>query len=241
MKRFNYLFFCIAIVTTCICYTSCQSNGKAKGEIKLTNALDSASYALGVINGNGIKDLLDKLPGEPIKTEVLMAAIEEAIKKNPDQFQMDIESANTFLTQYFQEQQNKEGEKNLEIGKKFLEENKTKQGIITTESGLQYKVVTEGNGERPKITDKVKVHYSGELLDGTVFQSSIEQGEPVSFAVAQIIEGWKEGLQIMPVGSKYIFWIPSDLAYGASGTRDGKIKPNSTLKFEVELFEIIKE
>ena len=121
-----------------------------------------------------------------------------------------------------------------------MNENKTKKDVITTESGLQYQVVTEGTGEKPTAEDKVKVHYTGTLLDGTVFDSSVERGEPAEFGVGQVIKGWTEVLQLMPAGSKYIVWIPSELAYGERGA-GGDIKPNSTLKFEIELLEIVKD
>lgn len=128
---------------------------------------------------------------------------------------------------------------NKAAGEKFLAENKTKEGVITTESGLQYKVETEGTGAKPTAEDQVKVHYTGTLLDGTKFDSSVDRGEPAVFGVGQVIKGWTEILQIMPVGSKYVIWVPSDLAYGEQGTRG--IKPNSTLKFEVELLDIVKD
>lgn len=126
----------------------------------------------------------------------------------------------------------------LLAGKKFLEENGKKEGVITTSSGLQYKVLKAGDGAKPKATDKVKVHYHGTLLDGTVFDSSVERGEPVTFGLNQVIPGWTEGVQLMPKGSKYRFFIPYDLAYGSRAT--GKIKPYSTLIFDVEFLGIEK-
>ncbi len=123
-------------------------------------------------------------------------------------------------------------------GEVFLAENGQKEGVVTTESGLQYEVVKAGKGALPKETDKVKVHYHGTLIDGTVFDSSVDRGEPAEFGVNQVIRGWVEGLQLMPVGSKYKFYIPQELAYGAQG--QGSITPYSTLIFEVELIAIVK-
>ncbi len=120
----------------------------------------------------------------------------------------------------------------------FLAENKKKEGVIETASGLQYKVVTMGTGAKPSATDRVKVHYHGTLLDGTVFDSSVERGEPITFGLNQVIAGWTEGVQLMPIGSKFIFYIPSNLAYGDRAA--GSIKPGSTLIFEVELLDIEK-
>ncbi len=121
-------------------------------------------------------------------------------------------------------------------GERFLEENKTKPGIITTESGLQYEVLKMGKGKRPAATDKVRVHYHGTLIDGTVFDSSVERGEPISFGLNQVIAGWTEGVQLMPVGSKFRFFIPQELGYGSHEA--GSIPPYSTLIFEVELLGI---
>jgi len=128
------------------------------------------------------------------------------------------------------------GEANLIEGEKFLAENKVKEGVKTTESGLQYKVLTMGDGAKPAATDTVKVHYSGKLLDGTEFDSSYARNEPISFALNRVIPGWTEGVQLMPVGSKFIFYIGPELAYGEGG--GGPIPPNSTLVFEVELLAI---
>ena len=125
---------------------------------------------------------------------------------------------------------------NASEGEKFLLENRTKEGVVVTDSGLQYKVLTMGEGARPAATDRVRVHYRGTLLNGEEFDSSYARGEPISFELDKVIPGWTEGLQLMPSGSKFMFWIPPDLAYGASG--GGPIGPNATLTFEVELLGI---
>lgn len=126
----------------------------------------------------------------------------------------------------------------IAAGKKFLEENKLKEGVVTTESGLQYEVIKMGKGAKPTATDKVKVHYHGTLTDGTVFDSSVDRGEPITFALNQVIPGWTEGVQLMPVGSKFRFYVPQELGYGAR--QAGSIPPYSTLIFEVELLGIEK-
>ena len=130
------------------------------------------------------------------------------------------------------------GANNLAEGKKFLADNKGKEGVQTTESGLQYKVLTMGDGAKPAATDTVKVHYSGKLLDGTEFDSSYARNEPISFALNRVIPGWTEGVQLMPIGSKFVFYIAPELGYGEGG--GGPIPPNSTLVFEVELLDIEK-
>lgn len=216
--------------------TSC-GGGSIPSE-KLNKAVDSASYALGVSTGASYKENLKNLPGEEIDVDNVIAGFVQAIKG--DSLKMTPEAAQRYLNNYFMEAQTREANENKEAGEKFLAENKTKDGIFTTESGLQYQVITEGTGAKPTATDRVKVHYTGTLLDGTKFDSSLDRGEPTVFGVNQVIKGWTEGLQLMPVGSKYIFWIPSELAYGRQGAgRD--IKPNSVLKFEVELLEIVKD
>jgi len=138
-----------------------------------------------------------------------------------------------------QEKRNKESEENQTVGTAFLEENATKEGVVQTESGLQYKVLTAGTGASPTDKDKVKVHYKGTLLDGTEFDSSYKKNEPAEFIVGRLIPGWIEALQIMKEGDKYEIYVPANLGYGAGGT--GTIPPNSVLKFEMELIEIIKE
>ena len=131
--------------------------------------------------------------------------------------------------------------KNKEAGDAFLAANKDKDGVETTESGLQYQVITQGDGPRPTVDDMVRVHYKGTLLDGETFDSSYERNEPAVFALRQVVPGWQEGIALMPVGSKYRFWIPSELGYGEQGTPGGPIGPNQVLVFEVELQDIVKQ
>ena len=201
--------------------------------------MDSASYAIGISTGAGYKENLKTLPGGEANVDDLIAGFIQAIKGDSAAMKMTPQEAQQYLQTYFVEAQAREAAKSKEEGEKFLADNKTKEGVITTESGLQYQVITEGTGVKPTAEDRVKVHYTGTLLDGTKFDSSVDRGEPAEFGVSQVIKGWTEGLQIMPAGSKYIFWIPSELAYGERGAGQD-IKPNSVLKFEVELLEVIK-
>ena len=131
------------------------------------------------------------------------------------------------------------GKRNIEEGEKFFAENAKKEGVQVTGSGLQYQVLSAGEGARPSAGDSVRVHYRGSLLDGEVFDDSYARGEPVEFALSQVVPGWQEGLQLMPVGSKYRLWIPGNLGYGEQGTPGGPIGPNATLVFEVELLDIV--
>jgi FKBP-type peptidyl-prolyl cis-trans isomerase len=143
-----------------------------------------------------------------------------------------------YLQTYFQQAAEKVANENLKIGNDFLASNKTREGVMETATGLQYEILNAGGGAKPLSTDKVKVHYHGTLIDGTVFDSSVERGSPATFGVTQVIKGWVEALQMMPVGSKWKLFIPADLAYGPRG--QGKIGPNSTLIFDVELLEIVQ-
>ena len=233
MKKINVLVATV-IVALGVSATSCESKRSAS----LKTGVDSASYAIGIANGSMFKQNLDGMPGGPVNVDDLLAGFEAALKNDTTGAKMTMEEAQTFLNTYFVEAQAKEAQKSKEEGEKFLAENKTKDGVITTESGLQYKVETEGTGAKPTKEDKVKVHYTGTLLDGTKFDSSVDRGEPAEFGVTQVIPGWTEILQILPVGSKYTIWVPSELGYGERGTRG--IKPNSTLKFEIELLDIVK-
>lgn len=230
MKKVSVLV--AAAVVSGMFFTLCGP----KTNVSLKSDVDSVSYAIGVSTGLGYKENLKTLPGAEANVDALIAGFVQAIKG--DSTKMNMEEAREYMQKYFVEASAKEANKTKEEGEKFLADNKTKSGVITTESGLQYQVITEGTGAKPTAEDHVKVHYTGTLLDGTKFDSSIDRGEPAEFPVSQVIKGWTEGLQLMPVGSKYIFWIPSDLAYGDRGAGQ-MIKPNSTLKFEVELLEIV--
>lgn len=234
MKKISVLVATV-IVAMSASFTSCDSHKSAS----LKTAVDSASYAIGINTGANYRTNLKTLPGGEANIDDLIAGFIQAIKGDSAAMKMTPETAQQYLQTYFVEASAKEAAQNKEAGEKFLAENKTKEGVITTESGLQYKVEKEGTGEKPTAADRVKVHYTGTLLDGTKFDSSVDRGEPAEFGVSQVIRGWTEGLQIMPAGSKYIFWIPSDLAYGERGAGQD-IKPNSVLKFEVELLEVIK-
>ena len=202
-----------------------------KGQVVLANDLDSLSYAIGVNIGQSLR-------AQNVKpnTEVLKNAINDILSQGS--LVISEAECGAFIQNYFQKAASVVGNANLKAGNDFLEKNKLKDGVITTASGLQYEVITAGIGAKPLTTDKVKVHYHGTLIDGTVFDSSVERGTPATFGVTQVIQGWVEGLQLMPMGSKYKFFIPANLAYGPNG--QGKIGPNSALVFDVELIEIIK-
>lgn len=194
--------------------------------------MEKVSYALGLSLGSNLKS--NGLDGLDYKK--LAKGIEDLMEGA--QPEMSIEEAQAIINAYFQELQNKAFEANIAEGKKFLAENAAREGVVTLESGLQYEVLTAGNGATPKASDTVKVHYHGTLLSGDVFDSSVKRGEPATFGVTQVIRGWVEALQLMPVGSKWKLFIPSDLAYGAQGAGQS-IAPHTTLVFEVELIEIV--
>lgn len=234
MKKISVLVATV-IVAMGMGVTSCDSHKSAS----LKTGADSVSYAIGISTGAGYKENLKTLPGDPANVDDLIAGFLQAIKGDSSAMKMTQQEAEAYIQTYLRDASMKDAQKTKEEGEKFLAENKTKDGVFTTESGLQYKVEKEGTGAKPTKEDKVKVHYTGTLLDGTKFDSSVDRGEPAEFGVTQVIPGWTEILQIMPVGSKYVIWVPSELAYGERGNRG--IKPNSTLKFEVELLDIVND
>lgn len=194
--------------------------------------MDKLSYALGMsMASNLMNSGLQQLD-----VESFVKAFTEIMNNTTPS--MSPREANQVIQDYFSKQQDEMLSRNLDAGRAFLEENGKKEQVISLPSGLQYEVLVEGNGAMPKATDKVKCHYHGTLLNGTVFDSSVERGQPAVFGVNQVIKGWVEALQLMSEGSKWRLFIPSELAYGEQGA-GGSIEPNATLIFDVELLEIV--
>jgi len=229
---------CLSLAAVVILLVSCNKNGATQKPIK--TELDSVSYAIGMDVAKNVKASF-----EDFDNDLFIQGFTNVLDSTD--ILIDATVAQQVVRTYFQKKQKadaakakEEGEKAKVDGIKFLEDNKSKEGVQTTESGLQYIVLKEGTGEKPTTSSKVKVHYHGTLIDGTVFDSSVDRGEPTEFGVTQVIKGWTEGLQLMNVGAKYKFFVPSNLAYGANPRPGGVIKPNSTLIFDVELLEIVK-
>ena len=194
--------------------------------------MDKISYALGLsIANNFLSSGINKLD-----IETFAKAIDDVL--NQKQTSMNYDEAKNVINEYFTKLQDEKLTINLKAGQEFLAINKNRPGVVTLPSGLQYEIIKEGHGKIPAATDQVKCHYHGTLIDGTVFDSSVQRGTPATFGVNQVIKGWVEALQLMPVGSKWKLFIPSDLAYGAQGAGQS-IEPNSTLVFEVEVLDIV--
>ncbi len=196
----------------------------------VNSKMDKLSYALGLSMGQNFKmSGVASLNVEDF-AEAIKAVYENTEKK------MSYDEAKQVVQDYFKQLESSIADNNARAGKLYLEENAKAEGVKVTKSGLQYKVIEQGNGETPGPNDVVTVHYQGRLIDGTVFDSSIERGEPATFAVGQVIPGWVEGLQMMKEGDTWQLTIPSELAYGSHGT--GPIQPNSTLIFDVKLLKV---
>jgi FKBP-type peptidyl-prolyl cis-trans isomerase FklB len=194
--------------------------------------MDKFSYAIGL----GIGQNLLSMGAQGINVEDFAQAVADVLNRRPTAITHT--EAREIVNKYFTELEEKMNAENIEKGKSFLAENAKKPGIVTLASGLQYEVIKEGNGKKPGAADRVKCHYEGTLIDGTLFDSSIKRGEPAVFGVNQVIKGWVEALQLMTEGSKWRLFIPSELAYGAQGAGE-MIPPHSTLIFEVELIEVL--
>ncbi len=217
----------LSVIAGGILLSSCEQNSVSN--VKLTTTQDSLSYTIGLSLGESFSqgDLKD------LNYEMLVRGMKDQMDSVPA---MELKEAEAYIQQVMAQKQEAKSELDKKAGVDFLAANKSKDGIQTTPSGLQYKVLTPGTGAKPKATDMVTVHYHGTLVDGTVFDSSVDRGEPATFGLSQVIPGWTEGLQLMNMGGKYQFFIPQELGYGARG--QGKIKPYSTLIFDVELINI---
>ena len=201
--------------------------------------MDKVSYALGLGIGHQLMDM----GAQDLNIDDFAQAIKDILAgKKP---LIAAGEAQTLVQNFFQEQEKKQraaaaerGKAAREVGEKYLEENAKKEGVVTLPSGLQYKVLREGNGRKPKATDQVKCHYEGMLVDGTLFDSSLQRGEPATFPLNGVIAGWTEGLQLMQEGAKYRFFIPYHLGYGERGA-GAQIPPFAALVFDVELIEVL--
>ncbi|HOI50472.1 MAG TPA: FKBP-type peptidyl-prolyl cis-trans isomerase [Prolixibacteraceae bacterium] len=233
--KIKSIFLMVAVVA--FIGAGCQQNGG--GKVKLETSIDSTSYALGVLIGQNNKQSLENAPGgKEINIDILAESFRQFMKG--DSTLLSAAESNQIVSEFFEKMYGKMSQDNLEAGNAYLEKNKSREGVVTTDSGLQYEVIKEGTGPKPTENDVVKVHYHGTLIDGTVFDSSVDRGEPAEFQVNRVIPGWVEALQLMPVGSKWKVYIPANLAYGERGT-GGVIGPNAALIFEVELLEIVPQ
>ena len=200
-------------------------------EVQLTDKHKKASYGLGVLVASNVK----MQSGDSLSLDALIEGIKDVFKNEP--LLMQQQECSSIVQQYMLEVAELRSSKASAEGQHFLAENKTKEGVKTTASGLQYKVITAGTGNSPLATDKATVHYTGTLIDGTVFDSSVQRGTPATFKLNEVIAGWTEALQLMREGDKWILFIPDNIGYGARG-RGAQIPPYSTLVFELELIKV---
>lgn len=227
MKKRTFIAMCLMAVAVGLLYT-CEDNAAIPtATIETTN--DSLSYAWGVQMAEALKRQTKDL--DP---DVVLAAVKESLEDNA---QFTLQECQNIVNVISSRERQKAMVENAREGEEFLAENANKPGVITTESGLQYKIIQEGSGEYPTASNTVEVHYTGKLLDGTVFDSSVERGETIEFPLTRVIRGWTEGLQLVRPGGKIELYIKPELGYGAQGS-GGSIPPNATLIFEVELVSV---
>lgn len=206
----------------------------------LATEKDRVSYMIGMQMGKSLEPVKDEVDVDVIARAIKASLAKQKLLMTDEQAQQVAEAFGRKMQTKQEEKLRKDAGDNLAAGQKFLAENAKKPEVKTTASGLQYQVLTEGKGPKPKDTDTVRVHYKGTLLNGETFDSSYDRGQPATFPLSGVIPGWREGLTLMPVGSKYKLWIPGPIGYGEMGTPGGPIPPNATLVFEVELLEIMK-
>ena len=226
----------LALAASSLVLAGCNKDSDNK-EVKLETLEQKVSYAIGVNLAQNID--VEKFAFD---TDAFSAAVNDIKAGSEPRMSMEemmatMQTFSTMQRELAMEAQKKAGEENIAAGTAFLTEKESEEGVVKTESGLMYKVITEGTGAKPSATDSVVAHYRGTLLDGTEFDSSYSRGQPATFGVSNLIPGWVEALQLMPAGSKWELYIPSSLAYGERG--NGSIPPNSTLVFELELLEIV--
>lgn len=237
---FKVSLLAAAVVVTIGCNGTTKA--VASTEIEFKNTQEKAAYAIGSSFSAQFNQMLEKQAemGMPLNKEIVLKGITDTLYGKGQLTDKDIKETLTVYGEELQavadKQIKEEAEKMAEVGKTFLADNAKKEGVMVTDSGLQYSVVTKAEGQKPAATDTVTVHYVGTLIDGTEFDSSIKRGQPATFPLNRVIPGWTEGLQLMSVGEKYKFVIPADLAYGDQGA--GTIPAGSTLLFDVELLEI---
>jgi FKBP-type peptidyl-prolyl cis-trans isomerase len=236
MKSFVFLAAAVLLASTLI---SCSQSAKDETTTvtELNTFAEKSSYAIGMDVASSLSQIKDDLDHAALLQGLSDALAERELLLSDEEAQQVMQEFSQNLQTRQAADRTAAGARNLEEGRNFLAKNKEGEGVVTTASGLQYRVLQEGNGPSPKATDRVTVNYSGKLIDGTEFDSSYKRGEPASFAVNGVIAGWGEALQLMKVGGKYELFIPSDLAYGERGAGQA-IGPNATLIFEVELLKI---
>jgi len=230
-------FAAVVMVYSLAVISSLAQDEAAESATPFDNLADRASYAIGFQMGSGMK-----MQGIEVNPDLVHRGLKDGLEGSKpamttEQVQETLMDFQQSQQQAMAERRQKQSEENVVEGRKFLEANKEKEGVKVMASGLQYEILKEGDGEKPSATDTVLAHYTGTLIDGTVFDSSVERGRPSEFPVNRVIRGWTEALQQMPVGSKWRLYIPSDLAYGERGAPP-MIGPNAVLIFDVELLEI---
>lgn len=233
--KINLLLVLLSLMALVSCSKYSGNGAAGSGSGKLSSEIDSVSYSFGVDMANtimqyGVKELNAAAFAEGLVT---------MLNNDTANIKIKAEDARPLIMAYFQRVQELKNEKNRKAGEDFLAENKKKEGVKLTESGVQYIVLKEGTGPVPSDTSVVKVHYQGSLIDGTVFENSMDNGQPAEFPVNRVIKGWQDILTIMPVGSKWKVFIPQELGYGANVRPGGKIEPFMALIFEMELLEIV--
>jgi FKBP-type peptidyl-prolyl cis-trans isomerase len=223
----------VALAFAGLVFSSCQNGGGFSSSAKLETQLDSVSYYLGLDVGSN----MGRNGMEEVNTAAFVKGLEEALADS--ELEVDRQEMQKIIGSYFKELHEAKTAKNLEEGRKFLEENKAREGVQVTESGLQYEVIEEGTGVSPTPQDTVAVLYKGTLIDGTVFDENQNADAPARFHLGRVIPGWVEGLQLMKEGAKYRLYLPTELAYGKNVRPGSPIEPNMPLIFEVELLEVI--